>query len=105
MKGRGAHHPCCLHELCVLETQHLAAYHPRHGEPENRTDHQVKHLFPVEAPFFLQHLTVIPNQGDQEDDHKDEGDRIQNVHRAHHQVVDAASHEARKGSVENPDHQ
>ena len=80
-----------LHIFLPPDRQRLAAHDARHVEPQHRADGQ-EH----------QH-EVAPEEHHQHDDEEDEGQRIEHVDDAHHDLVGLAADEAGRGAVEHAD--
>ena len=74
------------------DRQRLAAHDARHVEPQHRADRQ-EH----------QH-EIAPEEHHQHDDEEDEGQGIEHVDDAHHDLVGLAAEKAGGGAVEHADH-
>ena len=80
-----------LHIFLPFDRERLAAHDARHVEPQHRADgdeHQDE---------------VSPEEDDEQDDEEDEGQRIEDVDDAHHDLVDLAAEIAGGGAVDHAD--
>ena len=78
-------------ELALLQRQRLAAHDARHVEPLDGADGDEDED------------EVAAEEDHQDDDQEDEGQRIEHLDQAHHDVVDAAAGEAGDGAVGDAD--
>jgi hypothetical protein len=81
----------CQFDTLTPDRQRLSAHDPRHRQPLDRTDRD-------------EHQNEVPPKHDrQNNDEKDEGQGIENVHEPHHQVIDAPPKKAGRRPIENAD--
>ena len=106
-----AKRPRRLDELPLAQRQHLPAHDARHRQPRHRAQAGVEQQHPrrlaaAAAERRLQPALQHPLQRRDDHDYKnDRRQRVEHVHRAHHQVVPAPAEQAGRRTPQHADHQ
>ena len=74
-RSAGARQPRRLNEFGVLEREHLAAHDPGHGQPLHQPQGDKQHQYALRKKYK------------QDDDQKQIGQRVEEIHKAHHPLI------------------